>query len=117
LKNLGFEFIKSKFLDQTYYILTMEGKDDTISPAQYGTLALILAFSKELDENLRISDLQEIFKDVWNSDIKFLIENDYLREMEDLGIIKATPLGKAIFKEILPELKLGSLLDILKSGE
>jgi len=28
LKNVGFEFIKSRFLDQNYYILTSEGKDD-----------------------------------------------------------------------------------------
>ena len=52
LKNIGFEFIKSKFLDQVYYVLTSEGKDDSITPSQYGTLALILALSKELDENL-----------------------------------------------------------------
>jgi hypothetical protein len=117
LKNLGFDFIKSKFSDQNYYILTTDGKDDIISPVQYGALALIVAFGKELDENLKVSDLQEIFKDIWNTDIKFLIENDYLREMEDLGIIKVTPLGKAVLKEILPDLKLGNLLDVLKNKE
>jgi hypothetical protein len=31
LKKVGFEFIKSKFLSDTYYILTSEGKDDMIS--------------------------------------------------------------------------------------
>lgn len=117
LKTLGFDFIKSNFLDQNYYILTMEGKDDLITPIQYGALALIIALSKELDENLKILDLQEIFKDIWNSDIRFLIENDYLREMEDLGIIKVTPLGKAILKNLLPDLKLGNLIDILKDTE
>ena len=52
LQNIGFEFIKSKFLDQVFYVLTSEGKDDNILPSQYGTLALILALSKEIDENL-----------------------------------------------------------------
>ena len=117
LKNLGFEFIKSKFLDQNYYVLTVEGKDDTLTPVQYGILALVLSISKELDENLKVSDLKEIFKEVWNSDFKLLIEKDYLRELEDLAIIKITPLGKAILKELLPDLTLGNLLDILKNEE
>ena len=31
LQNIGFEFIKSKFLDQVYYVLTSEGKDDKVT--------------------------------------------------------------------------------------
>ncbi|MHA1294768.1 MAG: hypothetical protein ACTSQJ_19185, partial [Promethearchaeota archaeon] len=42
LKNIGFELITSKFLDNKYYVLTANGKDDNISPSQYGTLALII---------------------------------------------------------------------------
>ncbi|MFW9948759.1 MAG: hypothetical protein ACFFKA_01370 [Candidatus Thorarchaeota archaeon] len=117
LKNLGFEFIKSKFLDQNYYILITEGKDDNISPIQYGLLALIIAISKELDENLKTSDLQELFEEVWNTDLKFLIDNDYLREMKEMGIIKVTPLGKALLKDVSPDLKLRNLLEIFKHKE
>ncbi|MHA1782765.1 MAG: hypothetical protein ACTSUL_04975, partial [Promethearchaeota archaeon] len=36
LKQVGFELIKTKFQDETYYILTTEGKDDEITPTQYG---------------------------------------------------------------------------------
>ncbi|MFX1321489.1 MAG: hypothetical protein ACFFAQ_07590 [Promethearchaeota archaeon] len=114
LKNVGFELITSKFLDQNYYILTSYGKDDNITPSQYGTLALILALSKEVDENIKLNDLKEIFGNVWNSDIKFLIDNDYIREFENLGIIKVTPLGKALLKNIVQDLHLKSLLRIFE---
>lgn len=111
LQNSGFEFIKSKFLDQTYYVLTSEGKDDNITPSQYGTLALILALSKEIDENLEIEDLEEIFKEVWTSDVEFLINNDYLRRFEDQNIVRITPLGKALLKNVLQDLNLKNLLE------
>ena len=115
LKNIGFEFVKSKFLDQVYYVLTSEGKDDNITPSQYGTLALILALSKELDENLEINDLEEIFKVVWTSDVEFLINNDYLRRFEDQNILRITPLGKALLKNILQDLDLKNLLETFMS--
>jgi hypothetical protein len=114
LKNVGFELITSKFLDQNYYILTSFGKDDNITPSQYGTLALILALTKEVDENIKINDLKEIFGKVWNSDVKFLIDNDYIREFENLGIIKVTPLGKALLKNIVQDLQLKNLLRIFE---
>ena len=117
LKKIGFEFIKSNFLDQKFYVLTSEGKDDSITPSQYGTLALILALSKEVDENIKISDLKEIFKEVWADDVEFLIENDYLRKIEDLDIIKITPLGKAILKNIIQDLNLKNLLNAFKGKE
>ena len=117
LKNVGFEFIKSRFLDQNYYILTSEGKDDKVTPSQYGTLALILALSKELDENLDINDLKNIFKEVWNTDMKFLIENDYLRKIEDQNILKITPLGKALLKNIIKDIELKSLLETFNRKE
>ena len=117
LKNVGFELITSKFLDQKYYILTTEGKDDNITPSQYGTFALILALSKEVDENINLSDLKKIFSDVWNSDVKFLIENDYLRQtrIEDMDIVKVTPIGKALMQKIIPDLKLKNLLEIFRT--
>ncbi len=114
LRNIGFELIKTNFLDQQYYILTSEGKDDNITPSQYGTLALIIALSKELDENMKIEDLKEIFADIWDTDIQFLLNNDYLRKFDDLEIIKVAPLGKATMKNIIREIQLKNLLDIFK---
>ncbi|MFX1312526.1 MAG: hypothetical protein ACFFHD_07930 [Promethearchaeota archaeon] len=114
LRNIGLELIKTNFLGQQYYILTSEGKDDNITPSQYGTLALIIALSKELDDNMKIEDLKEIFTDVWDTDIQFLLNNDYLRKFDDLEIIKVAPLGKAIMKNIIKEIKLKNLLDLFK---
>ena len=114
---LGFELIKSEFLGNNYYVLTSEGKDDNITPSQYGSLALIATLSKEVNENIKIENLEEIFKDQWNLDIKFLIDNDFLRKIDDLGIVKITPIGKAILKEILPDLSLDKLLNIFEIDE
>ena len=114
LRNVGLELITTKFLDQNYFVLTSEGKDDNITPSQYGTLALILALSKEVDENMKLSDLKDIFSEVWTTDVEFLIENDYLRKInvEDLEIVKITPLGKATLKNIIENLQLKNLLNI-----
>ncbi|MFX1391263.1 MAG: hypothetical protein ACFE9Z_14455 [Promethearchaeota archaeon] len=115
LRNVGFELIKSKFLDQQYYILTADGKDDNITPSQYGILALIIALSKEVDENIKVEDLKEIFSEVWDTDIKFLIDNDYLRIFNEFGIIKVTPLGKATLKNIIKDLELKNLLNVFEN--
>ena len=114
LRNVGLELITTKFLDQNYFVLTSEGKDDNITPSQYGTLALILALSKEVDENMKLSDLKDIFSEVWTTDVEFLIENDYLRKInvEHLEIVKITPLGKATLKNIIENLQLKNLLNI-----
>ena len=116
LQNIGFELITTKFLDQKYYVLTSEGKDDAISPSSYGTLALILALSKEVDENIQLSDLKEIFSEVWSS-VNDLILNDYLRKINinDLDIIKITPLGKATLKNIIHNINLKNLLEVFKN--
>ena len=114
LNKFGLELTKTDFQGRIYYVLTSEGKDDDVTPSQYGALALIIALSKEVDENIKIEDLTEIFSNVWDTDIKFLIENDYIRTFEELGIIKVAPLGKAIMKNIIADLKLKNLLTLFK---
>ena len=115
LNKVGFELIKTHFQDQIYYVLTAEGKDDNITPSQYGILALIIALSKEVDENIKTEDLKEIFADVWAIDVQFLIDNDYLREFDELGIIKITPLGKATMKNIIKDIQLKNLLNVFEN--
>ena len=111
LRNVGLDLIKTTFLEQKYYVLTSEGKDDNITPSQYGTLALIIALSKEVDENIKIEDLREIFEEIWDTDVQFLIDNDYIRKFDELGIIKISPLGKAIMKNIIMDIDLNNLLN------
>ncbi len=115
LKNVGFDLVKTSFQEQKYYVLIAEGKDDQITPSQYGSLALIMALAKEIDENMKIEDLKEIFSEAWTLDIKPLIEKDYLREFDELGIIKITPLAKAMFYSVHQDLKLQNLIDIFKN--
>ncbi|MBA7623598.1 hypothetical protein ES703_30995 [subsurface metagenome] len=115
LKNVGFELIKTKFLDQQFYILTSDGKDDNITPSQYGILALIIALSKEVDENIKIKDLKEIFVELWDSDVQFLINNDYLRKFDEVGIIKVTPMGKATMKNVIKDLQLKNLINLFEN--
>ncbi len=114
LNKVGFELIKTKFQDQIYYVLTSDGKDDNITPSQYGILALIIILSKEVDENIKTEDLKEIFAELWDTDVQFLINNDYLRRFDDLGLIKVTPLGKATMKNIIKDLQLKNLLNVFE---
>jgi len=115
LQDIGFELITSTFLDQKYYILTSEGKDDDITPSQYGTLAFILALSKDVDENLKYSDIKDIFSEVLEN-VEILIEKDFIRKISvnNLEIIKVTPLGKALLKNIIEDINLKNLLDVFK---
>lgn len=115
LQKIGFELITSTFLDQKYYILTSDGKEDEISPSQYGVLAFILALTKEVDDNLKFSDIEQIFSNVWEN-IETLIEKDFLRKLkiQDLKIIKVTPLGKALLKNVIQNINLKSLLEVFK---
>ncbi len=115
LKNVGFELIKTKFLDQQFYILTSDGKDDNITPSQYGILALIIALSKEVDENIKIEDLKDIFVELWDSDVQFLIDNNYLRKFDEVGIIKVTPMGKATMKNVIKDLQLKNLINLFEN--
>ena len=116
LKRVGFELITTKFLEQKYFVLTSEGKDDTITPSQYGTLALILALSKEVDENIKLNDLKEMFLEVWKSDVEFLLENDYIRQIKinDLDIVKITTLGKSTLKNVIQTIQLKNIIKIFK---
>jgi len=43
-----------------------------------------------------------------------LIDNDYLRKNEDLAIIRVSPLGKAILKNIIQDLRLKNLLNVFE---
>jgi len=115
LSKLGFDLFSTSFLGQEYYVLTSEGKDDSITPSQYGILALIIALSKEVDENIKTEVLREIFSELWDSDVQFLIDNDYLRKFDEVGIIKVTPMGKATMKNVIKDLQLKNLINLFEN--
>ena len=51
--------------------------------------------------------------------MEFLVENDYLRKIDVDGydIVKVTPLGKAVLKNVIQNINLKSLLQIFKNSE
>ncbi len=116
-KEIGIELISSNFLGEKYYILTMEGKDKSISPGQYGILALLIAYSNEIDENMNLSEIKEIFSDVWTTDIQIFLDQDYLRiiTMNDHEVMRVTPLGKSLLKNIIKDLKLKNLMELFEN--
>jgi hypothetical protein len=114
LQRVGFELIKTNFLGQGYYILTTDGIDDNITPSQYGILAIIAAIGKDLDEVIPIKDIKDIFKEIWDTDLKFLIDNDYIRKNDEFNIIRLSPLGKAALKNIYNDLQLDNLIKIFE---
>ena len=113
---LGFELIRTEFQGNTFLVLISEGKDDNLTPIQYGSLALISALSREVNNNIKIEDIKEIFKDQWDIAVKPLVDNDYIRIIDNLEIVKITPIGKVVLKEILPKISLEYLLDILANN-
>lgn len=115
LKNIGFELVKTSFLEEKYYILTTEGKEKALSPIHYGILALIVALNNEIGENLNYFELKNILKDVWEN-VEYLIKNNYLTQIKtrDHHLIKITPIGKGVLKNIISEINLKKLLEIFE---
>lgn len=115
LNKIGFELVKTTFLEEKYYILTTEGKDRNLSPTLYGLLALIIALNNELGENLNFFELKNILKDMWEN-VEFLIENRYLALIKSGGqkLIKLTPLGKGVLKNVISEIDLKNFLDVFQ---
>lgn len=104
-EQIGFNLVRSKYRNEKYYVLTSIGKDDQISPKMYGTLGLIIAFFNELGEEQGVSELKEIFNEVWD-EVKQLVALNYLQIYQGMQgeLLAVTPLGKACFRNVLKEL-------------
>ncbi|MCK4281693.1 MAG: hypothetical protein KAX10_06235 [Candidatus Lokiarchaeota archaeon] len=115
LKNIGFELVKTSYLEEKYYILTTEGKEKALSPIHYGILAIIIALNNEIGENLNYFELKNILKDVWEN-VEYLIKNNYLAQIKsrDYHLIKITPIGKGVLKNIISEINLKKILELFE---
>ena len=112
-RNIGLSLARTTFKGEKYFVLTSPGKDPSISPSMYGTLALILSMYTELGVlNMPHKEIKKLFQEVW-SDVELLIDVNYLQvdstQQEDQLLI--TPLGKAAFKNIAKNLKFKELID------
>jgi hypothetical protein len=110
-EKIGYEIIKTNFINEIYYILTSEGIDKNLTPQMYGILAIIIGLNKEMNSNLTIEESKEIFSNVWE-EITFLKENDYLIEysIDNTNYLIPTPTAKVIFRNFLSDLDLDKIL-------
>ncbi|MBD3352508.1 MAG: hypothetical protein GF364_13550 [Candidatus Lokiarchaeota archaeon] len=115
-EKIGYEIIKTKFLDETYYMLITDGIDDRLTPQMYGILALIVSLTKDLARNLTLEDAKKIFKPIWD-ELEYLIELNYLKEyrLKDVEYIIPTPLAKALFKNFIGDMTVKKILETFKN--
>lgn len=109
---IGLSLARTTFKGDKYFILTSPGKDPSISPSMYGTLALILTMYNEIGSDLPVEQMRKLFQEVW-SDVEQLMDANYLQvdstQQEEHLLI--TPMGKAAFKNIVKNLKFKELID------
>jgi hypothetical protein len=113
LKTMGFSLIRTTYENERYFVITIPGKDSDISPSMYGVMGLILSVYNELGKDMELDEIKKIFKENWE-DIESLVEIEYLKieKVDNIQILKITPLGKAAFKNVLKELKIKNIIDL-----
>jgi len=111
---LGYELIRTTFMDEIYYLLASSGMDKNLTPQMYGILGLIFSFQKEFSRDLSLPEAKDIFKSQWQ-EILFLQEKGYLHEqtLQKEIYLLITPIGKVIFKDLISEISLDTILDDL----
>ncbi len=111
---IGYELIRTTFMEESYYLLAGSGMDKNLTPQMYGILGLIFSFQKEFSRDLTLNESQDIFKSQWQ-EIIFLQEKGYLQEhtLHKETYLLITPIGKVIFKDIISDMSLNAILDDL----
>ena len=111
---LGYELIRTTFMDEIYYLLASSGMDKNLTPQMYGILGLIFSFQKEFSRDLSLPEAKDIFKSQWQ-EILFLQEKGYLHEqtLQKEIYLLITPIGKVIFKDLISDISLDAILDDL----
>ena len=113
-EDLGYELIRTTFMDEAYYLLASSGMDKNLTPQMYGILGLIFSFQKEFSRDLTLPEAKDIFKSQWQ-EILFLQEKGYLQEhiLQKEIYLLITPIGKVIFKDLISDISLDTILDDL----
>ncbi len=113
-EEIGYELIRTSFMDESYYLLASSGMDKNLTPQMYGILGLIFSFQKEFSRDISLPEAKEIFASQWQ-EISFLQEMGYLQEhiLQKETYLLITPIGKVIFKDIISNIALDVILDDL----
>ena len=111
---VGYELIRTTFMDEAYYLLASSGMDKNLTPQMYGILGLIFSFQKEFTRDMSLPEAKEIFRSQWQ-EIVFLQEKGYLKEhsLQKETYLLITPIGKVIFKDLISDISLDAILDDL----
>lgn len=114
-EKIGYEIIKTRFMNDVIYLLATEGIDKKLTPQMYGILAIIIGLNKDIGSELKTSDAKNIFTDVW-SEVEFLIENKYLNELkiENESYLVTSPMSKVLFKNFINDISFEKISEILK---
>ncbi len=109
-EQIGYELIRTTFMEESYYLLATSGMDKDLTPQMYGILGLIFSFQKEFTRDLMMDEAREIFDDLWQ-EMTFLQEKGYLQEqnVHNESYLIITPIGKVLFKDILSEIALDAI--------
>ncbi|MBN2155058.1 MAG: hypothetical protein JW776_03350 [Candidatus Lokiarchaeota archaeon] len=113
-EKIGYELIRTNYMEDIYYLLATTGMDKTLTPQMYGILALIFSFQKEFSRELTMEEAKDIFKSSWE-EVTFLMNQNYLHEylLQNQKYLIITPIGKVLFKDVLSDITLDLILDNL----
>lgn len=108
---IGYELIRTSFMDEAYYLLASSGMDKNLTPQMYGILGLIFSYQKEFSRDMNLLEAKEIFKSQWQ-EILFLQEKGYLKEhtLQKETYLLITPIGKVLFKDLISDISLDAIL-------
>ena len=111
-ERIGYELIRTTFMQEVYYLLATSGMDKQLTPQMYGIMGLIFSFQKEFGRDLTLEEAKNIFGNVWD-EISYLKEQGYLHEhtYKNTTSLLITPTGKVLFKDILTDISLNSILE------
>lgn len=113
-EQINYEIVKTRFINDVYYIVTSEGMDKNLTPQMYGFLAIIVGLNKDLGRDLEVVEVEKIFSEIWE-EIEFLIENNYIAKYEIKGrnVLIPTPMAKILFKDLISDLNIDKIMQNL----
>jgi hypothetical protein len=111
---IGYELIRTTFMEENFYLLASSGMDKNLTPQMYGILGLIFSFQKEFNRDLTMEEAQKLFSSQWQ-EISFLLDKGYLlnHSLNKEPYLLITPIGKVLFKDLLSEISLDTILNDL----
>ena len=112
-REIGLSLVRTDFNQEKYFVLTIQGKDEKVSPIMYGILGILIGLQNDLGKPISKQDAQSIFRDNWK-DIEMLNDLNYITFEGNKGAenIVLTPLGKASTHKIAKNIKIRDIINL-----